>query len=129
LSNSIYRDLLGKPFKLGGHGPDYYDCGGLVKEILTRLGQPPLDFSSLVSIRAREGEIEQALLGFESIDNIDPPCVLAFYNEHGFVAHAGVALSKDWFIHTCKSVGYVNLERLSEDWICRIAKIYKLKSA
>lgn len=34
-----FRDLLDKHYKLGGRGPDYYDCYGLVKEMYRRYGK------------------------------------------------------------------------------------------
>jgi len=33
-----YDDLIGKPFKFGARGPEYYDCFGLAKEIFRRHG-------------------------------------------------------------------------------------------
>ena len=30
-------DLIGKPFKLGGRGPDAFDCWGLVREVMQRM--------------------------------------------------------------------------------------------
>lgn len=33
-----YEDLIGKPFAWGGRGPDCYDCYGLVKTMLERIG-------------------------------------------------------------------------------------------
>lgn len=34
-----YLDLLDKKYKLGGRGPDFYDCYGLVKEMFSRCGK------------------------------------------------------------------------------------------
>lgn len=31
-------DLIGKPFKLGGRGPEYWDCYGIIIELAKRLG-------------------------------------------------------------------------------------------
>lgn len=33
-----YDDLIGKPYELGAHGPDAYDCYGLAVTVLNRLG-------------------------------------------------------------------------------------------
>jgi len=34
----MFDDLIGKPYKENGRGPDGYDCYGLVEEISHRLG-------------------------------------------------------------------------------------------
>ena len=42
------NDLIGKPYRLGGRGPDAYDCWGLVREVLRRMlpGQALPDWAS-----------------------------------------------------------------------------------
>ena len=36
---ALYKRLIGKPFKWGAHGPDAYDCGTVVVEVLAALGK------------------------------------------------------------------------------------------
>ena len=46
LLNVDYTDLLGKPFRLGARGPEYYDCWGLCLELGKRAGiEYPADFT------------------------------------------------------------------------------------
>ncbi len=37
-------DLIGQPWQLGGRGEPGYDCGGIVREVLARLGVSPPEF-------------------------------------------------------------------------------------
>jgi cell wall-associated NlpC family hydrolase len=127
LSEGLYKDLLGKPFKFGHSGPEYYDCGGLVYELMSRLGHPPFDFNHHVEACAREGQIECALDHLPSLQTPEKYSILTFYNPEGFVNHVGMCVHPGWFIHTSRATKVVTLERLSQEWICRIAKIYKLK--
>jgi cell wall-associated NlpC family hydrolase len=47
-------DLVGRPFALGGRGPDAFDCWGLVLELRRRLALPePPDFASVYDVQAR----------------------------------------------------------------------------
>lgn len=40
MSPGSYDDLIGKPYELGGMGPETYDCFGLASEVLQRMGFP-----------------------------------------------------------------------------------------
>ena len=57
--NPDVNDLIGRPWRLGGRGPDAYDCWGLVREVLQRMrpGLPLPDWASDTMTRERQREI------------------------------------------------------------------------
>ncbi len=97
----IYEDLLGKPFKLGGRGPEFYDCWGLCIELGKRVGQHlPLDLTPEdtkgqdIAIRdKRDNE-------FVKLDRPEPYCIVTFRVTPPFVDHCGFVMEDcKHFIH------------------------------
>jgi cell wall-associated NlpC family hydrolase len=61
-------DLLNKPYKLNGRGPDSYDCWGLVMEVYRRLGITLLDINNVVLSRRdiiRMMQAHEPMTGFQ----------------------------------------------------------------
>jgi cell wall-associated NlpC family hydrolase len=94
-------DLIGKPFKRGGRGPESYDCAGLVVEVLRRRNislsipdTPVIEHLQALSmariLRARWVDVEQPL----------PGCVVFFRPDH-----VGVILDRWRFIHADQACG------------------------
>jgi hypothetical protein len=59
MSGLDVNDLIGKPWRLGGRGPDAFDCWGVVREVLQRMlpGLPLPDWASDTMTRERQREI------------------------------------------------------------------------
>lgn len=122
-----YVDLLGKPFKLGGDGPECYDCVGLVCEMLRRLGVSyDTNFNRTeYPIASRNKELLKYFKSVKKLDTPSPGSVILFNHESGLVTHIGVMISDTHFIHTTKQTNVV-VERLSKDWQWKINSIYSL---
>lgn len=74
-SPGSYDDLIGKPYKPRGTGPDAYDCWGICVEVLKRLGIfDDIDLTSemLHSYRPEEDSPED-YIGPCSYESVDEP--------------------------------------------------------
>lgn len=120
-----YIDLLGKPFKFGGRGPDYYDCAGLMWELSKRLGYTPIDFNHIVESNARNDGLIDYFANYEMIQSIEQYSIILFNHEcYNMVVHVGMAVDNYQFIHTTSKTNVI-VDKLKE-WTCRINSIYKL---
>jgi cell wall-associated NlpC family hydrolase len=88
-----YTDLLGKPFRLGARGPEYYDCWGLCLEMGKRAGiEYPADFTPEdtneqdIAIRNRRDN------DFVKLETPEPYCIVTFTVTPPFVDHCGIVL-------------------------------------
>jgi cell wall-associated NlpC family hydrolase len=117
-----YVDLLGKPFKYGGRGPDYYDCFGLAKELYFRLGKTLPDITSTADFEEIEKKIEAAEKYYCLIDKPVEYCLVTFRLTPRFVSHIGVVLPNLYqFIHITRNTS-ITIERLdSLQWKKKIA--------
>jgi cell wall-associated NlpC family hydrolase len=119
------EDLIGKPFKRGGRGPDSYDCAGLVVEVLRRRNislsipdTPAIEHLQALSmariLRARWVDVEQPF----------PGCVVFFRPDH-----VGVMLDRWRFIHADQACG-VCIEPLNHPmWKSKFAGFYEYAGA
>ncbi len=96
-----YIDLLGKPFRLGGRGPNYYDCWGLCIEIGKRAGilyptnfTPKETIDQDVAIRTlRDND-------FIKLDKPEPFCIVTFAVTPPYIDHCGIVTEDcKHFIH------------------------------
>jgi cell wall-associated NlpC family hydrolase len=99
---SVLQAQLGKPYVLGGNGPDHFDCSGLVYYSLKRMG---------ISIGRMNANGYANYTGWERIDgkdNLQRGDLLFFYNDsHNYISHTAVYLGNDRFIHASSSQGQV----------------------
>ena len=112
------NDLIGKPFKVGGRGPDYYDCWGIVVECYKRLGSIVPDFSMsgpvCLSYHKKTSEIIENEIQkdvWEELDKPEEPCVVIFKEHPYFTQHIGMYLGYGKYIHISKNIG-VEIDRL-----------------
>lgn len=97
-------DLIGKPFKDGGRGPDSYDCYGLAKEVYHRYGIELPDYTVSCKDASKIDETvatEKKLwieIDRESI--IVPTLVVMRFNYGMLCNHTGVYIGGDRIIHT-----------------------------
>ena len=99
------NDLLGKPYKLHGRGPDGYDCYGLVIEVEKRLGRVLPDLYELFEKKSevRVITLSTAACGLEKTDYPAFGDIIVF-KKKGRADHIAVYLKNGDFIH-CDSNG------------------------
>ena len=117
-----FCDLIGTPFKIGGRGPDVYDCYGLIMEMNLRDGitvPDVLSISKPVDIESLMDEKKQLWKRTKII----PKSTLIF-SIKGYGAHVGYVISPTRFIHTWEGTGGVTIERISL-WKKRILGAYR----
>jgi cell wall-associated NlpC family hydrolase len=122
----LYNDLIGRPFKDGGRGPEY-DCWGLVREVYLRNGVVLPDFAhsalDIISVGA-EIEKQRHMPRWESILAPAKLCIVLIRFNSPITNHCGVYLGKDKFIHAREKVG-VNIDRTTApSWAHRIEGFY-----
>ena len=124
----MFDDLIGKPFKFEGRGPDRFDCWGLSMEVCKRLGIIIPDFAFGCMYAAKE--ISKTAYSFEDkFKKVKEPKagdIVAFkWPDIRYVGHIGVAISNDLFMHT-KESSNVTKDRLNAiSWKRRIKGIYR----
>lgn len=94
------NDLLGKPYKLHGRGPDSYDCYGLVIEVERRLGR---ELPDLYKIFEKKSEVKDVNLATAAIGLVktDTPAFgdIVLFRKKGRADHLAVYLKNGDFIH------------------------------
>lgn len=115
-----YLDLLEKPFKLNGRGPDEYDCWGLCMEMGRRVGITLLD-----DFTPTEGELQNKVImkhankDFLKLAKPEPYCIVTFSIEPPFVDHCGFVLEDcRHFIHIMRENNVV-VNRLDNRRLCK----------
>lgn len=119
-----YEDLIGTPFKFGGRGPDYFDCWGLVMEMLKRIGIFPPDYGwhdeaaaiQAMMIGARQKHWQKAPMKQSAV---------LLFRVGRYVRHVGFAISATQFIHVWERSNGVVVENFSEDWNKRLVGCYE----
>lgn len=101
------EDLVGKPYRLGGRGPDAYDCAGLVVECLRRRG---IDIE--IPSTGSKSENYKAMMSIlrQSWREVDVPRegVLVFIKP----AHVGMMVNRRELIHAAEWRDQVLIEYL-----------------
>lgn len=117
------RDLLGKPYKKHGRGPDAYDCYGCLIEVYRRYGKTVPDAIYDILTPEIAGHLIQNTASFLDALKIPTPREEAavVINMGGRPRHVGVCVSDTQFIH-CWRQG-VTVSDLSS-WTKRIEGFY-----
>jgi cell wall-associated NlpC family hydrolase len=127
-----YSDLLGIPWGKGGRGPGEYDCYGLAREALRRVGVEIPERMLLWSedketgLRERNDAINIGKEDYEALDLPEPYCIVTFILHPPYVTHIGVILPNRYqFIHIMRK-RRVAVERLDNPyWQRRIEGYYR----
>jgi cell wall-associated NlpC family hydrolase len=114
------RDLIGKPFRFGGRGPDYYDCYGLVREIMARRGIEVPDYTSPTKGAQIIAAMLSGRVSWQQV-GVRPHCVALIRLPASM--HVGYMLRPDLMIHAWERSGGVLIERMP-DWKHRIVGFY-----
>ena len=116
-----YADLIGKQFKYGGRGPDFYDCYGLLMEMFRRNGQDIPDYGSPEEGRKIISLMLDKVQQWRETD-IHPGAALLIRLTRSM--HVGFVLPYGKFIHTWDKSGGITVEHMRE-WKGRILGSYE----
>jgi cell wall-associated NlpC family hydrolase len=126
LSPALYADLIGKPFKWHGRGPDAYDCIGLLMEIYRRQGIFLPDYKSNELPAANAIDIGTAAMSWARSDWPFPGAAILLKMHPNLVTHVGVIVDERRFIHTLEQMNGVHLDEFrSPLWQKRTAGYYR----
>lgn len=117
-----HGDLIGKPFKWGGRGPDFYDCYGLVEEMSRRIGRSVPDYTSPTVHETIAQLIEKSVPFWTPCE--EEPGAVATIRVGRHVAHVGFVLPYGKLLHSWELSGGVTREPI-EAWKNRITGFYK----
>lgn len=117
----VYADLIGKPFKYGGRGPDCYDCYGLAREMFSRAGKTVPDYTS----PSEREKIIALMMDRRQVwkETEKKPGTIALIRVP-MNLHVGYVLPYGKFIHTWEKSGGVTVEHMP-DWEKRIIAYYE----
>lgn len=128
-----YKDLIGKPFKDIGRGPDFYDCWGIVLFLYSKAGIVLADYKdSFCSYKDEKGaelEFNKYFYLFEKIEqNIKPEGYdIVLWKQIEGELHFGVVLDNYYFLHTSEKYG-VRKNRYDHPFLRKlIAGFYRYK--
>ena len=100
----MLMDQLGKPYVLGGNGPDVFDCSGLVYYCLKRIG---INIGRLSASGYSEYEGWTAV---NSVSELRRGDLIFYWNDaHNYVSHVGVFLGNGKYIHASSSHGQIEI--------------------
>jgi cell wall-associated NlpC family hydrolase len=85
----LAKQQLGAPYVFGGHGPQGFDCSGLVYYVYGQLG---------VSV-PRTAEAQFSRLPKVTREGLQPGDLVFFNGDPGGLMHVGVYIGDDWFVH------------------------------
>jgi cell wall-associated NlpC family hydrolase len=105
-ASNIAASMVGKPYRYGGHGPQGFDCSGLVYFSYRRAG---LDVPrSTATQRSESRQVAAASLARGD---------LLFFNQEGKrSSHVGIYLGRDRFVHAPSSGKRVRVDLLSDPY-------------
>lgn len=119
----MYSDLIGKPFKDFGRGPDAYDCWGLAREVFHRYGVDLPDFAISCKDSPKVSRtMYQQERKWRRLQSPVVPCLCVFRCseiDRKLVSHLGVYVGNGRFLHASDKTG-VAIERLDHPWWKRV---------
>lgn len=126
-----YIDLLSGTFKLGGRGENNtWDCFGLVREVLKRMGKqiPNYKYEDNVDDQFLGELIEkEKLIVAEQVTEPQEGDIVVLQVTPVFITHAGIMLDKNRFLHITRKTR-VCVERIdSQLWNRRVRGFYRPK--
>jgi len=129
MKKTFYSDLIGKPFRIGAKGPDFYDCYHLVKEVQRRRGYDLPAINTPKSIEMRMALFNKHKDEFLELLN-KPEAFSIVIFDAGMLGrlHMGVVLEdRKRFIHAFSSGKSTRISYLSKwPWKKRIFGFYKV---
>lgn len=119
-NTKIFIDLLNKPFKLNGRGPEFFDCYGLYLEVNKRLGNiiPDIEELAIHTSKVINDNVDRYIGKWEKIKPEDKQVGDAIlFKEPGqdFYNHIGVVISKYEFMQISEDKP-VHIINFSHPW-------------
>ncbi len=122
--NALLGEFLGKPFRSGASGPDAYDCYGLARAFLARLGMGLPDLGA-TSVENAAALTQQAHPHFVPVNWARPWSLVSFRKGGELATHCGVVLPGDGlFLHAQEKSGVVAEPLTHRYWHPRIEGYY-----
>jgi cell wall-associated NlpC family hydrolase len=123
----LYSDLIGQPYQPAGRGPAY-DCYGLVRCVLLRMGLDVPDYPSSGDTGLNVSLIMAAMEGgWEKLDGPEPGAVVLFKVELRVPTHVGIVVDREKFLHIMKDTNAVRERLKSPAWKRRVTGFYRWK--
>ena len=117
-----WTDLIGKPFKYHGKGPDAYDCYGLLQELYRRDGVKLPNVESVADQALQANLFAHGVQSWQECEKFPGAAVLIRIGR--YVSHVGYVSGTTHVIHTTKATGGVVREPL-ENLKHRIVGFYR----
>ena len=102
-------DFLGKPYQVGGRGPEAYDCYGLVMAAMKQMGVTLPDYGvnaddtnavAVLAAAEKHGDDWEQYPLYTDLSKIPAGLVVAFQLKRpGEITHTGVTVGQGRFIH------------------------------
>jgi hypothetical protein len=122
--NKLLGEFLGKPFEEGAAGPDAYDCYGLCRAFMRRLGVELPDLGA-TSIEQAPNLHQQAAPQFIRLDWPRPWSLISLRRQGDLATHCGIVLPGDGlFLHAQERSGVVAEPMAHRYWHPRIEGYY-----
>jgi cell wall-associated NlpC family hydrolase len=103
---SIAQSLIGKPYVMGGTGPNAFDCSGFVQYVAKQVG-----------VSLPRTSYEQYIVGIPvTLDNVQPGDLVFFNTAGDGASHVGIYVGNDTFVHAENERRGVATTELSRDW-------------
>ncbi len=125
----MHNDLIGKPFRLGARGPEFFDCWGLCLEVGKRVGIIyPFDFTPDNSEQQNASICHRRDNDFVQLEKPEPWSIVTFKLTPPYVDHCGIVLPNCWqFLHILEGHS-VAINRIDHKILNRrIEGFYKLR--
>lgn len=117
-------EYVGKPYREGCEGPDYFDCYGLVKSISERLGNhlPSLSFVLESAARNQLADEHRPL-----VNRIDYPKFgdIVAIRQLKYVTHIGLYIGCGKMIHATAQTGVTITSLFSPKYATRVEGYYR----
>jgi len=122
--NELLGEFLGKPFQIGASGPKAYDCYGLCRAFMHRMGVDLPDLGA-TSIEQAPNLCQQAAPQFIRLDWPRPWSLLSLRRSGELATHCGIVLPYDGlFLHAQEKSGVVAEPITHRYWNPRIEGYY-----
>lgn len=116
------EDLIGTPFKIGGRGPDFYDCYGLVMEMAKRNGQTLPDVASNTNQAINAAAMGAHLPMWRQVQKA--PQTVVLFRIGRLASHVGYMINQDQMIHAWDQSNGVSIVNI-DTWQHRIVGFYE----
>ena len=116
---TLAQEQLGKPYKWGAHGPDRFDCSGLVYYVMGNMGVDMPRVSQEQSTHGRKIQRSQ----------LEPGDLLFFATSGRRIDHVGIYVGNNRFIHAPRKHVPVRTDSLnSHYWSERLQVARRIRS-